>query len=213
MLHNMKKNWVTIKRGEVFRSLNSDPKSWKYVGGCRYETSKCELCETDILWRYSLTNKETKQILLVGSECIKWYYEVYMPNGLHRAIELLNKSTNQLRKQLVAEKLEKFANSHPYVYNVLLGNEAYRYSKLLCNIYIKNTYQPLRSVFRIQYPHNIFEEKWIPMRKFRQSLRRKGYLHKHEILTLLSGLNNACRGIVIFNSFMEKYNKGNIINE
>ena len=158
------KNRFTVARGQVFRSLGTSTQDWSYSGRTLYQSSHCELCKTPIVWRYALTHAPTGKTLWVGSECVMWYYQAWMPNGLQRAIELLRSTTGAIRARQVAERLEVFKTEEPTVATYLLDpvNKVWG-RNLTCFI------------------DDIGTEKRISVNFFRLSLMRKGYLAEKEM--------------------------------
>lgn len=197
MMENVQKNWATVKRGEVFRGLSTTPENWSFSGRVKYQHGQCGLCSTELVWQYQLVERDTGRSLWVGSECVSWYYLSWMPNGLERALELLNKNTRALRKTLIAEKIEQFRVSHPDVVDYLLGPDrrGYQDRMLYCTIYGAN---------------EVLEDG-VPVRvsKFRASIRRKGYLRDDELTSFLTGYNGAPRGFR-YKETMERFNEANV---
>jgi hypothetical protein len=169
------KNRITVKRGESFRATHSQPEDWAYTGLCHYQHGHCDLCNTELMWKYSLRNVNTGQILQVGCECIKWYYEAYMPNGLELAIEMMKSAHKAEHARVTAEKIEVFrSEGFGWAIDYLLGRRSYRDGYLRCG------------------PEE--ERKSIPASKFRASLKSKGYLSEEQIEKLQSGYDRAWWG-------------------
>ena len=177
-LQSVKKNWITLKRGKVFSSLGLGTADWYYDGRTLHQETHCELCDTQIWWRYALTHGPTLKTLFVGSECIKFYYEAYFPNGLERAIDLMKVQTRSIRERLIQERLDKFRIEEPFVVDYLL-NPAKRNrwgAKLLC--YLDTGIM-----------------KRIPFNDFRVSLLRKGYLKEKELGVFKSSFDKSLAGV------------------
>ena len=176
---DVEKNWATIKRGEVFRALSTRPEGWRFNGVVRYSQHPCELCGTPIVWRYALVEKEgALRTLWVGSECIKWYYEAYMPNGLQMALEMLKKATRVIKQGLIAQRLEEFKEEgFGDVVDYLLGPERRGYRDV-----VLGCLAPMGEDRAVGYQR-------VRVSKFRASIRRKGYLKPEELEVFTTGYN------------------------
>lgn len=174
------KNWATVKRGEVFKRLSSRPENWSFTGFCAHRHGACQLCETPISWQYELRNTDGRT-LLVGSECVRWYYEAYMPDGLELALELLNKAYKVTKKEVVDGKLEEFRVVFPDLCDYLVGptRRGYKDQRILCQVGAEG--EPYR-------------DEYIYVSKFRASLRRKGYLRADELKVIYTGYERARYG-------------------
>lgn len=152
------KNWASVRRGQVFSKLGSSPERWEFNGTFHYGRSKCQLCGTEIVRKYRLENKNIsnpdERFLWIGSECVRHFYEVWMPNGLERALELLKRSQRFMRSEQIVKKLEEFRKICSDLVNYLLGEQSY-----------------INRVF----PNGTRTSK------VRASLRRKGYLRHDEL--------------------------------
>lgn len=173
------KNWASVRRGEVFRKVGStNMADWKFNGSCMHKRRFfCELCGTEIVWVYGLTNKVTSQTLWIGSECIKWYYEFYSPNGLELAIEFMKNAHKITKTDFINSKTKEWADlGNGWVVDYLLGPErrGYRDARLACDV------------------SGCVDH--IPVSKFRASLRRKGYLHQQELDIFRTGYERAPNG-------------------
>jgi hypothetical protein len=175
---DLKKNWVTRRRGEAFMALGLETADWHYDGRTLHEENHCELCGTPIWWRYALTHGPTGKTLWVGCECIHWYYQAWFPNGLERAINLLKQQTKNIRERLIQERLDLFRLEEPMVVDYLL-NPAKRSRwgrKLLCYL-------------------DTGIVKYIPFNNFRLSLLRKGYLKEKELEVFKSSFDKSLAGV------------------
>lgn len=192
------KNWATVKRGEAFKKLSSNPYNWVFSGAVSYGHGHCQLCETEIVWQYRLVEGGSDRALWVGSECVYWYYLVYAPNGLEAAIELLNKLTRGKRRELIDEKIEHFRALHPGIVDYLVGSTKRGYidKTLLCSIFVDDEERNVMT---------------IPVSKFRASLRRKGYLRTDELKVFYSGYIRARYGKTYYDKQIEL--TGGAVNE
>lgn len=170
------KNWVTVRRGERFRATNSRPEDWSYTGYCYYKPGHCQLCDTELMWEYSLRNSKTGQVLQVGSECVKWYYEAYMPNGLELAIDMMKRAHKVEHGRVIREKIEVFrSKGFGWAIDYLLGRNSRMDQILNCAL-------------------NDVDREYIPTSKFRASLKSKGYLKLEEIEKLKNGYDRSYWG-------------------
>jgi hypothetical protein len=175
----IRKNWVTKRRGEAFMALGLETADWHYDGRTLHEEAECELCGTPIVWRYALHHGPTGKTLWVGCECIQWYYKAYFPNGIERAVALLKQQTRAIWSRLVQERLDKFRLEEPSVVEYLMtpSPRERRGRKLLCYI-------------------DVGIVKMIPFSQFRASLLRKGYLKPKELEIFKSAFDKSLAGAV-----------------
>lgn len=177
------KNWATVKRGEVFKQLSSRPENWSFTGSCVHRFGACQLCETPISWQYELRNTDGRT-LLVGSECVRWYYEAYMPDGLELALELLNRAYKTTKREVIDEKLKEFRAIFPDLVDYLVGptRRGYKDQRILCTIGIDGGSNS--------------RDEHVYVSKFRASLRRKGYLRSDELKSFYTGYERSRYGKV-----------------
>jgi hypothetical protein len=152
---------IEIRRGKVFSQLGSTPQQWDYLGGCHFNHSHCELCDTEIWWQYPLTNTHTKRTLLVGSECIKYFAEAFLGNGLDRILLSLKESYRAEKRDVIAKKTLEWAAADPHhqeIINFLRDEKSYTYFRVV----------------------QVGDRKYSTSR-YRASLKRKGYLRPDEV--------------------------------
>ena len=173
----IKKSWITVKRGNVFNSFQSNPRNWSYTGTCMRAAgfARCELCDTELVYKHELRHSDTKTSLWIGCECIKWFYQAWMPNGLEKVVLLLKASQDRTHKAHIQEVLMQFKASSPAIYDYLLGaNRRYSYSDYVLRYWDIDSFSGLA------------RRKRIETSKLRASLKAKGYLNDNEIETLRS---------------------------
>ncbi len=172
------KNWVTIRRGEVFTQMSTVPEEWEYLGGYKINHSHCQLCQTEIVYQFPLTNRLDHRVLLVGSECIVKHYEAWMPDGLERILDKLEKAMTMAKAESVALKLEEFKKEHSAIVDYLNdpaskgkrgrgGRGVY--------VYVTVT-DEAGAVKNVRYSTS----------RYRASLKRKGYLTAEEVVEIMS---------------------------
>lgn len=170
---SLKSNWAARARGTKFTSLGTVPENWEYKGGCRYipQEVECELCRTRINYRFPLTHKDDeKKVLLIGSECVRHYYEAYQPSGLDLILALVTDAYTTTRKAVVADRLAKFREEYPIPVAFLLDTTDSKLKEFR------------RVVAEVVHPESkVVTHDVRSTAYYRGTLKRRGYLKLNEI--------------------------------
>lgn len=173
----IKRSSITVRRGQIFNSLSSTPERWEYANYCKREHGHCDLCNTELVYKHKLQHQDTGQVLWIGCECVKWYYDAWQPTVFEKIKLMIEARQMETHRKYIAEKLNTFKGKYPELYSYFLGANkgySYRFNTLKCDI--------------VDWFSGMYITRKVPTSKFRASLNQKGYLNKFELESIYSAV-------------------------